>query len=77
MILFKSTLCDSVLQCLSAAGRHGLLLRADEVHHRGPGAAELRAEEGLQREVSEAENATSMSLQFPGWSNRIEGTRCG
>ena len=35
------------------AGRHRLLLRADEVHHRGQGHAELRRRRRLQREVSE------------------------
>ena len=47
-------------KAFTAACRHCLLLRADEVHHRGPGAAELRAEEGIQREVSEAEDAMAV-----------------
>ena len=51
---------------LAAARRHGLLLRADEVHHRGPGAPELRPEEGVQREVSELIDADVLFNVFVG-----------
>ncbi len=35
----------------ASARRHGILLREDEVHHRGQGHAELRGDQGIQREV--------------------------
>jgi hypothetical protein len=38
----------------AASGHDGLFLREDEVHHRGQGAAELRAEKGIQREVGQS-----------------------
>jgi hypothetical protein len=35
----------------AAAGHDGLLLRTDEVHHRGQGPSELRSAGGVQRKV--------------------------
>ena len=36
----------------ATSGDDGLLLRADEVHHRGQGSAELRPESRIQRKVT-------------------------